>query len=170
MTKECCKCKEVKELVHFFRKGKATICKSCDLARQKVYRTANTERIRSIQKRYDDKNKVSHREKCRKYRRLAPNSRILTMAKYRARLKGLPFNLELADIVIPKTCPVLGIPLLVSETGRQNDYSPSLDRIIPSKGYVRGNVMVISSRANVIKNCGTVEEHERVIAYIKLHT
>lgn len=75
--------------------------------------------------------------------------RMLSAAKQRARKKQLPFMLTLADIPqIPETCPVLGIPLKV----------PSLDRIVPSLGYVPGNVRVISCRANTLRNDATATE------------
>lgn len=42
--------------------------------------------------------------------------------------------------------------------------SPSLDRLDSSKGYVKGNVRVISKRANQLKNNATVEEMRMVLA------
>jgi hypothetical protein len=36
--------------------------------------------------------------------------------------------------------------------------SPSLDKIIPSRGYVKGNVMVVSSKANLMKSDASVTE------------
>jgi len=84
--------------------------------------------------------------------------RMLSSARARARSRGLDFDLELDDIVIPEYCPVLGIKLS-TETGNKNQYdSPSLDRIDSSKGYVKGNVAVISWRANWIKQNATLEE------------
>jgi hypothetical protein len=57
-----------------------------------------------------------------------------------------------ADIVIPTYCPALGIKLKAAVGVKSNrDLSPSLDRIDPSKGYVPGNVQVISYLANKIK-------------------
>jgi hypothetical protein len=51
-------------------------------------------------------------------------------------------------------CPVLGIPLDRSP----RDNTPSLDRIIPARGYVPSNVIVVSLRANQIKGDATVRE------------
>lgn len=39
-----------------------------------------------------------------------------------------------------------------------NDNSPTLDKFIPSKGYVKGYVQVISWRANNLKSDGSPEE------------
>ena len=83
-------------------------------------------------------------------------------AKSRAKKKGIPFDLKLSDIVVPEHCPLLGIKLQHHKrngktAGFEQD-SPSLDRLIPEKGYVRGNVWVVSLRANTIKNNATLEE------------
>lgn len=85
-------------------------------------------------------------------------------AKQRAKKQGVPFDLEpsyLKEIGIPEKCPVLGIPLNKSPgdgTGERNDNSPSLDKFIPSLGYVPGNVHIISWRANRMKSDGTPDE------------
>lgn len=71
-------------------------------------------------------------------------------ARERARERGLPFTIAPSDIQIPETCPVLGIPLR-SDVGVTNDASPTLDRMRPSDGYARGNVVVMSHLANRIK-------------------
>jgi hypothetical protein len=80
-------------------------------------------------------------------------------AKERAMKEGLPFDIELDDILIPEVCPVLGIPINVElGRGRRKGDSPSLDKFIPEKGYTKGNIAVISWRANWLKNNGTTEE------------
>ena len=60
-------------------------------------------------------------------------------------------------------CPILGIKLSRSRfiDGPQ-DNSPSLDKIIPEKGYVKGNIIVISQLANRIKNDATYDEIYKV--------
>lgn len=84
-------------------------------------------------------------------------TRLFRNAQNRAQESGVPFALVREDIVIPTHCPVLGIPLSIG-LGRPHDGSPSLDRLIPILGYIRGNVAVISHRANTLKNSGTVAE------------
>jgi hypothetical protein len=75
------------------------------------------------------------------------------LARKRALAKGLEFNIELKDIHIPKKCPILKVPLICSTR-----YSPSIDRIYPDKGYVKGNIAVISTLANSMKANATPKE------------
>jgi len=54
-------------------------------------------------------------------------------------------------VVVPEFCPVLGIKIVPGRQGKgkaTEDNSPSLDKFIPEKGYVPGNIAVISWRAN----------------------
>lgn len=88
---------------------------------------------------------------------MSHESELLKQAKYRAKKNNLDFEIELEDIVIPKICPILNIPLFSSK-GHSGPNSPSLDRIDPSKGYVKGNVQVISHKANTIKSDATLQE------------
>ena len=83
--------------------------------------------------------------------------KILNRAKSRAIKKGLDFNIDLSDIVIPEICPILGTPI----------DTPSIDRIDSSKGYVKGNVMICSNRANVLKNNGSLDEFRKVVAFLE---
>lgn len=79
----------------------------------------------------------------------------------------IPFDLSVDDIIIPDHCPILGIELEFgkSDGEKWRDNSPSIDRIIPSLGYVKGNVLVISYRANRIKNDATIEELVKIASY-----
>lgn len=83
--------------------------------------------------------------------------RVVPSAKARARQRGETFTIDIEDIVVPEACPILGMPLKYNR-GMKGDDSYSLDRIDSSKGYVKGNIWVISLRANRIKNDSTVEE------------
>lgn len=85
-------------------------------------------------------------------------------AKIRAKAKGLPFDLELTDVIIPKTCPVLGIPLKWSD--KITNETPSIDRLVPEKGYIKSNCMVISMKANRLKNNASKEELEAILRYV----
>ena len=79
-----------------------------------------------------------------------PAKQLLHGIKCRCKKKNIPFNLEIEDIIVPEVCPILGIALVVG--GECFDNSPSVDRLIPALGYVKGNIIVISNRANRIRN------------------
>jgi hypothetical protein len=90
-------------------------------------------------------------------------------ARHRALKQDIPFSITPDDIIIPSMCPVLGVPLLKHEGKGGGDYSPSVDRFQPSLGYVRGNINVISKKANRIKNDGSVEEIKAVVRWMENH-
>ena len=105
-----------------------------------------------------------------KYRlkRLSDNQRdaerMIYRVKHRAKRNGTPFDITFEDIQVPEICPVLGLSIKNGVgTGRWQDCSPSLDRIKPELGYVKGNIRVISARANLLKSNATVEELEKVL-------
>lgn len=69
------------------------------------------------------------------------------------------------DIEFPLICPILGIELdWFSEYTQEN--SPSFDRVDPTKGYIPGNVIICSWRANRIKNDGSAEEHRKIAEFL----
>ena len=80
-------------------------------------------------------------------------------AKRRASERNQEFNIELSDIIIPKFCPILGVELIENK-GRSGgeDSSPALDRIDNSRGYIKGNIMVISHLANCMKSSANKEQ------------
>lgn len=87
----------------------------------------------------------SHQWACSNIERTMLNS-----ARARARDKGLDFDLTAEDIVLPDTCPYLGISL--QRGGRADGCGYSIDRIDNTKGYVKGNIEIISLLANRMKN------------------
>lgn len=92
--------------------------------------------------------------------------KLVLATKSRAKRTGKEFDLDFNDMVVPDTCPVLGIPLEWG-TKRTVDGSPSLDRFDNDKGYTKENVRIISRRANCLKNDATVDELEKIVAYMK---
>lgn len=94
--------------------------------------------------------------------------RIWSNASKRAKKKGFEFNITIDDIPeIPKYCIVLGIEIKENTTHAPLDSSPSLDRIDSTKGYIKGNIRIISNRANRIKSDSTVEELELILKDMK---
>jgi hypothetical protein len=102
----------------------------------------------------------------KKLKEESPEKLILFEVKKRARVRGIQFNLEESDISVPKLCPILGIELSFG-VGRVHDASPSLDRVIPSLGYVKGNCFIISAKANRMKQENTLEDFLKIIQYIQ---
>jgi hypothetical protein len=90
---------------------------------------------------------------------------ILSQARVRAKVKEVPFSLKIEDLTIPEVCPVFNTPLVW--TSNIADDTPSLDRLIPELGYVKGNVAFISYKANRIKSNATLPEVEAVVAWMK---
>jgi hypothetical protein len=165
----CNRCKAEKSLDNFHRKatvkdGRAAVCKDC---RKIVYREKHPKkiRVRSPPKTIDEK---------RRYYESRTAKNLWCRAKYRAKMFGMLFNLSIEDVQIPKFCPVLGIELNWSVGKKGNaarGNSPSLDRIDNAKGYIKGNTLVISHRANCIKRDATISELRRLADfYTELQT
>ena len=97
-----------------------------------------------------------------------PEKKILWGIKSKCKKLNIPFNIDESDIVIPEICPVLGLKLQHGHgLNHPLDSSPSLDRKIPCLGYVKGNVRVISHRANLLKSNATIEELTLVLEDLK---
>lgn len=86
--------------------------------------------------------------------------------KYNAQRTGWEWSISFGDLDWPTHCPILGMELDYFAEGRQEN-SPSFDQIDAGKGYVKGNVHIISWRANRIKNNGTAEEHRKIADYLE---
>lgn len=86
--------------------------------------------------------------------------------KANAIIKNVSWELSFGDIAWVDTCPILGLELDYFAEGRQEN-SVSFDRIDSAKGYITGNVQIISWRANRIKNDGTAAEHEMIARYLR---
>ena len=115
--------------------------------KQKVYRAQHKERDYAKVKAWRLKN---------------PHKVLLNNAKQRATKRGLEFNINDEDVIVPITCPILGIPIskniCIHIRSGPHSGSPSLDRIDNTKGYIKGNIQVISHQANTMKANATPEE------------
>jgi len=92
---------------------------------------------------------------------------LLMSAKTRAKKRGHTFSVTEADITWPTHCPVLGVELTYGGGHGHQRSNASLDRLDNSKGYIVGNVFVLSWRANSIKNDATAEELRAVAAWVE---
>jgi hypothetical protein len=79
-----------------------------------------------------------------------PEKYILKNAKTRAKKRNMEFSITEKDIHIPEFCPDWHIKL-GQVRGHRTDDTPTLDRIDNSKGYIPGNVRVVSWIANRTK-------------------
>lgn len=82
-----------------------------------------------------------------------------------AKQGGIEFSITFDDIIWNTVCPILGIKLnyfadVISPA------SVSFDRIDPTKGYIKGNVNIISFRANNLKSNGSKEEFALLLEYL----
>jgi len=93
---------------------------------------------------------------------------ILSNAKQRAKKLKVPFDLTLDDIIIPSHCPVFGIEIKNNEIYKSN-HSPSIDRLVPEKGYVKNNICIISDKANRLKSNMTIEDVKKLLHYMEKH-
>lgn len=141
--------------------------------RERSRRRVGTPERKAYEKKYKPEYYKANRERVRlwhdAYKLRQPERYLYQVAKGRAKRRGIAFEIEISDIVIPAVCPILGIPLFMKKLATKNDVtpnSPSLDRIHPELGYVKGNIQVISWRANSIKRDATPEELRKVADYM----
>lgn len=113
-------------------------------------------------KQYFESNAIAIREQKAQYNQERASKLLLSGARKRAERRGLAFTIEQSDVIVPSVCPLLGITLTSKgsdvRTAHGRDNCPSLDRMNPALGYIKGNVWVISYRANSIKSNATLAE------------
>lgn len=125
------------------------------LKRAEEWAQNNRERVRKNHLRWSDQNREKCRENERRYRKNNPVKVLLNRTKQRAKKNQWEFDLEMEDIIIPETCPFLEIPL---SFGGDRWNTPSIDRIDPQRGYIKGNIQIMSWRANFLKSNASLEE------------
>jgi len=147
----CEKCSVEKDIEEYMivQRGKQTTrgtCKSCHAEEQRANRL---------------KQKVTKPE-------FNAIRQTLNGARKRAKKDGYPFSIVIEDLMpFPTHCPILDVELTY---GQNNRYSgASLDKIIPELGYVKGNVKIISNKANNMKGDLTVDVMKKMIQYIQIN-
>lgn len=136
-------------------------------ARTRRYVAAHPERAKAATKRWRDSNRPRRNELRRAWRSRNIVKMLFQEAKSRAKASGREFTIALNDIPqMGDFCPLLGHPFPPPDV-RDGVYSPSLDRIDSSRGYVPGNVWIVGRRANRLKNDGTAAEHEAIAAAMR---
>jgi len=128
--------------------------------RSAIYRAANKERITQIQADYRAAKKEELSRKGKEAYSIIGGRRWVNISFKAAKTRALKYQLPFDDEAVlqclknpPTHCPVFGIKFQVG-SGKQMrwDASATLDRIRPNLGYVRGNIAVISWRANRLKS------------------
>ena len=162
--KPCPKCSCTTRNVTLNERGKTVVtrCRDCAKRYAKEYVKKNSTAIaekRKIDKQQNPEKWAAMEARARELRRSKDGKIALLVrsARTRAKSKGWEHNITIGDIVPSEICPLLGINLNWSNGATRQD-SPTLDRIDTNKGYIRGNVWVISHKANSIKNNATYKE------------
>lgn len=117
-----------------------------------------------------DEVKAKGRQLSTDWRAANPLKFMLARAKSRAKEKGFAFDLAPTDFpYLPEKCPVLGISLKYIDAGAKmgDPCIATFDRLDNSKGYVSGNVEIVSLRANRLKHNATLEELEALVTWLK---
>jgi hypothetical protein len=147
-VKTCTQCSEDKGITHFRRDrrtkdGRGAVCTDCNRKAGRIYREAHLDACNA---------------RMLKWKKENPKKYMLWRAKQHSRKRGHEFALTESDLPeFPVICPLLGLTLEY-DARTNNPATASLDRIDSSKGYVAGNVQVISWRANQIKSNASPEE------------
>jgi len=185
---QCGKEKPLEEFVKDNRRkdGRSTLCKECKrkrdreryqkikndpkfhakkLEHQAKYRENHKDHINEYTIEYNNRPEVIERKAewyQNKTNKRSINTKIqdmITRAKNRAVEKGLPFNITKEDVEFTENCPLLNIPLNWNG-GPRDKNTPSLDKIIPEKGYIKGNIRIVSNLANMMKSYANFQELE----------
>ena len=99
-----------------------------------------------------------------------PIPQMLSNSKIRAKAKKIPHNITANDIkkIWPKDniCPVLKIPFEMGfKMGKTKSMAPSLDRIIPSEGYVQGNIVAVCDIVNRLKSDASLDDMKKILSF-----
>jgi len=175
-VKKCTQCHKLKDLSEFYRNssskdGRRTNCKVCQNKSRDKWAKKNSKRLSNLRREYCQRDDVKARrsEQQKEWRKTNLDWELWYKAKQRSSTKGVPFDIDREDIEIPEVCPALGIPIEIG-SGGISDSSPTVDRIIPELGYVKGNIIVISAKANRIKSDATVDELGKVYHWLNTKT
>jgi len=140
------------------------MCKSCRKNYRKSEKREHTKKYISERKEHykhlNDEWRKNNPDYQKKWTKKCPESRLLRSARQRAKQKNMECTITQNDIHIPKLCPVFKVPFV-----KGTEYAPSLDRIDNTKGYTPENIVVVSRKANVMKNNGSVQDLKMLVEY-----
>lgn len=114
-------------------------------------------RTEEEKKLYAKKWAAENREKkniyAERYKEKYLNKYLWKSCKKNAAVRNLSFEIDYTDIIIPSVCPVFQTPFV-----RKTMYAASVDRIDSTKGYIKGNIQVMSRLANFMKSSANKEQ------------
>lgn len=129
----------------------------------------NKEQHRETNAVWREANREKSQEYVKAWERRHPLRAMYQKSKSGAKARGLEFTVTMEDITWVTHCPIFGIELSYErdkKTPHRADY-PTLDRWDNNKGYVPGNVFVISWLANRMKWHATIDQFEAILRYMK---
>jgi len=155
LEKQCSKCAQVLPAQMFSKNGRGGLRNQCKTCCSNAHSSWLLNGGSDKKKQYCADNPI-----------IVQTAHMIVNARRRAKKKNLPFDIDQDYLrsIVPSFCPVLGISLEWSARRAPKNQStplpnsPSLDRIDPERGYVKGNAWIISHRANTIKSDATHEE------------
>lgn len=124
----------------------------------RIWRAANLDRAREISRESSRRYRANNPDADLEYRQQNRERGMLNRARDRAKRRGLPFSLELSDIMIGEECPCC--------SRSYSEFRPELDRIVPPLGYTKENVIVICCVCNRKKDNSTAEELTTIAEWI----
>lgn len=155
----CSDCGETKELSKFpYNRGrgkdKETIYyrKYCYTCKNNKYKESDTYKNKPQKKTTREKSQRDNETKRENIQKVIwGNAKDRVDKAVKDGKKPPPFTIVPSDIVVNNYCPQLGIRLVMNR-GVCKDNSYSLDKIVPSKGYIPGNIQVVSNLFNRLKS------------------
>lgn len=162
----CCQEKKIDEFPRNKRRpdGRNSWCKSCANAVSRRWYSENkkshNEQVAEARRRRVKAGSTKGRDAARDYRKTHAGktsyelSRRRSDARKRAKKKGIPFDITLGDLLLlweeqEGKCALTGWPLATAvESNLKNPYLLSIDRIVPDRGYVVGNVRLLCWMVN----------------------
>ena len=104
------------------------------------------------------------------YTRTRINQSLFKIRK-RCKLKNIPIDIDLDYLVeiFPNDykCPISREKMSWGVYDSSKEDSPSIDRIVPEKGYVKGNVRWVSDICNTLKSNRNIELLEKLYFDLK---
>lgn len=152
----CPECNVEKDDEEFYKKLNKPLYR-CKICVNKLHKTpiyVERRRKRSNENYHKNKEKFSERNK--RYRVKNFQRKLWLEIRKRAKRTNIEFDLDVEDIKLITFCPVLNIPIILC--GQNSEQSISIDRIDNNKGYTKGNIVIVSNRANKLKKDATLQE------------